>query len=461
MVIQKIKHGLNISKLLFAFIFLITVLPTCKKEYSLEAGAPPIITTGTNNISVGTLAQTNGNCAPITANGNYIVATAVTATNNLLVNAEVIKTGSYIFTTDTVAGVYFIAQGSFTNVGTKQITLAAFGTPTAAGVQTFKVTYGASTCTFTINFSAQNNTAQYSFDGAPGSCASPVFGTAPFIAGIALVPNNSITLNVRVTQPGTYTVSTNSVNGISFAVSGIFSNTGINTVFLVPTGTPIMAGTFNYTISSSTSTCSFAVTVAPQIIDYIPTTPQSNYSYSVQPPTGPLDTAFIQVNPGTKTFAGNTNPFNIFERKITGTPQDSTFIRKQGTNYYQYINSTFGILTTPIIKEILILDTTVAIGSGWLIDLGSATFNNIPITLTANALILSKNFTGIFGPLTYNTPIIQIQYTYKAAIPLMGTIDVAREQRWYAKGIGLIKSQIEDLINNTQQGTTLTRFAVF
>ena len=99
-------------------------------------------------------------------------------------------------------------------------------------------------------------TAVYSFGGGTGNCAgATVSGTVT--AGTALTSANTVELQVTVDSIGTYSVSTASVNGISFSGSGTFTSTGVQTIQLTGSGTPTTAGVFNYTAGSAG--CTFSV----------------------------------------------------------------------------------------------------------------------------------------------------------------------------------------------------------
>jgi hypothetical protein len=108
------------------------------------------ITVGGGN-AVGTLDGSPNACAPITVNGTYRVGVPLTSANNVQVQVDVTAAGSYTISTSTVTGFSFTKSGTL-GVGTNQlITLDGSGTPTTSGTQNFTVTFGTSTCTFTVN----------------------------------------------------------------------------------------------------------------------------------------------------------------------------------------------------------------------------------------------------------------------------------------------------------------------
>lgn len=136
---------------------------------------------------------------------------------------------------------------------------AICGTDTLRGV----VTAAANQCLKQeLTFAPAGPAALYSLISMSGVCSSQVKGT--YYVGKVLSPDtNTIVTPVNVTQVGTYSITTNSLNGYSFSTSGTFTTTGPQFVTLKSAGTPIAAGTNNFTLTGGTSNCSAAVTVLP------------------------------------------------------------------------------------------------------------------------------------------------------------------------------------------------------
>ena len=88
-------------------------------------------------------------------------------------------------------------------------------------------------------------TAVYTLTGAGGNCTAPVINGS-YITGTSLQSTNNIQLQVAVTTIGTYVVSTNIANGIQFSGAGNFTVTGLQTIKLIGSGTPLSAGIFPY-----------------------------------------------------------------------------------------------------------------------------------------------------------------------------------------------------------------------
>lgn len=100
-------------------------------------------------------------------------------------------------------------------------------------------------------------TAKYSLSGTPGNCTD-VFISGDYKKGVALTASNIAEITVDVDSVGTYIVSTNSVNGISFSGSGTFTDTGEQTIELTGTGTPLADGIFTLKPGNG---CTFLITV--------------------------------------------------------------------------------------------------------------------------------------------------------------------------------------------------------
>lgn len=100
---------------------------------------------------------------------------------------------------------------------------------------------------------------------ANGICMSDsVVGT--FYDGVS--PNGTLSgtadtayvlVKVNVATAGSYNITSTTENGMYFSDSGYFTSTGIDTIKLKPVGTPIIPGSFVYSISFDSSTCSFTV----------------------------------------------------------------------------------------------------------------------------------------------------------------------------------------------------------
>ncbi len=119
--------------------------------------------------------------------------------------------------------------------------------------------------------------------GAGYNCSSTQV-SGVYIPAVPLTSSNTVSLQANVTTPGDYSISTNVVNGFSFSKNGRFTNTGIQTVILTGSGTPLTSTTTIFTVSGSNSagSCTFTVTAAtPQYGVPCPGIPTINYGGQV------------------------------------------------------------------------------------------------------------------------------------------------------------------------------------
>jgi hypothetical protein len=438
----------------FTFILLIVTVTACQKELNFDG----VITN--NGQAVGTLKSSLGVCMPGFIFGSFIKDSALKSTDLIELYADISKTGTYVIKSDTVAGFYFSGAGSVTSTGINIIQLKAFGTPTSAGPNTFTFTFGTSVCKIDVyvNSGAPPPTA-FTF-----TCSNTTFGTGVYTAGTAVGPQHTVTLSVAVTSPGPWSINIAAVNGIIFSGSGTFTNTGFAQVTLTASGTPSAASppAFNYTATSGASSCTFAITCAAPAptpnLDYVPQTDFSNWSSKLVGGTL-ADTTYIQVSANSKTFGPNS--YKIFEVKNMGTPTDSVYNRKNGGKYYQYIDGNLGVLDNPINKEYLVLDSNLNITDTWTAHFGANVAMGFPLTdIRVDAEILGKGETLTIQSIVY-TNVIRVKYKYTATVFIIGDIPVAEEERWFAKGKGVIYSSIMNLINPATIVNETTRAQVF
>lgn len=94
-----------------------------------------------------------------------------------------------------------------------------------------------------------------------GNCyESTVVGT--FYNGVTPGPDTAyVEMQVWVDSVGNYVIKTLPENGFMFSDSGFFNTTGINTIKLKPSGTPILQKTTDFLVSFDTTVCSFSVVV--------------------------------------------------------------------------------------------------------------------------------------------------------------------------------------------------------
>ena len=73
--------------------------------------------------------------------------------------------------------------------------------------------------------------ASFSLSNTSGNCSNVVVN-GTFTAGTALTADNTIGIMVMVDSIGSYSINTDSNNGISFSANGVFTAAGLQTIRL-------------------------------------------------------------------------------------------------------------------------------------------------------------------------------------------------------------------------------------
>jgi hypothetical protein len=227
-------------------------IASCQKELDFE----------TDGLAHGTLkSNITGDCLPSTINGIYKADSLLNNTNFIDIQVELTTTGTYDIKSDTINGYSFRGTGTLGFIGTNTIRLYATGKPVVAGTDAFTITFDNSICIINVTvIGAGTGVAVYTLGGSPNTCSGAVVN-GTYTAGTPLDVNNTVTITVNVTVPGTYTLATASVNGMVFTSIGVFTIGGVQAVTLNGTGTPAASGVFNVTPTNLASSCTFSITV--------------------------------------------------------------------------------------------------------------------------------------------------------------------------------------------------------
>ena len=211
-------------------------------------------------IAVFSLVGGPGLCAAASASGSYTKDVALNSTNTLTVSVNVTTLGAYTLGAVSANGMFFASTGTFTTLGLQNVTLNGGGTPTTAGATSLAVGNMSTSCVFGIVVAPAGGTpAVYTLGGAPGNCSAVVLA-GNYQAGQPTSASNTAIFDVVVTTPGSYSITTTAVNGVTFSGSGTFANTNPQTVTLTASGTATAAGSFGYTPTGLASACNFSIT---------------------------------------------------------------------------------------------------------------------------------------------------------------------------------------------------------
>lgn len=376
-------------------------IASCQKEYSFEQGQP----------SRGSLrSDATFDCLPKTVNGTYRVGAALGDTNFIEVEVNVLQTGRYNIFTDTVNGYYFKATGNFSTTGSNKVKLMGAGTPGTTGADDFIVTYDTTLCFVSVTVlpaAVTGPAAAFTLGGAGGNCSNPQFA-GTFAKGTALTSSNKVTLEVTVTTPGSYNVTTNSVNGMQFSGSGTLTGTGAQTIVLTGTGTPTNEGNFSFTVTAGATTCTFPITVASTppagSNNHFPLSANSWWSYN-DPQTG--GDTIKRVNNNVTTLGGNQ--YRVFQDQFEDGTTEESYYRKSGDDYFEYTDAdaytAIASFDAPVKGDILFLKENLTTGATWNSAEFSGSISGLPAKIRyaftctdANATVTvgGKSFTGVY-----------------------------------------------------------------
>jgi len=274
--------------------------------------------------------------------------------------------------------------------------------------------------------------------GSAADTCTPVTLAGTFTQGIALSASNTVEAQVNIITPGTFTITTNNVNGVSFSKNGTFTSTGVQNVILEGSGTPIDAGLLNFTVTFGTSNCTFSINFlpgTPPVTDYFPTTVNSNWSYGFKDDTDPADSFLTTVLPTMYTFGGKDyTAFSEDDIPPSGFP-DIFYYRKLDGDYFQYfdLSDYFSDLDGSVAGEYIFLKDNVAEGTTFNSPDFTGTSNGIPVTVYIKVTITAKGVAATVGSQDFND-VIKVTYEYF----VNGASAFPPEEKWFAKGVGLI-----------------------
>jgi hypothetical protein len=254
-------------------------------------------------------------------------------------------------------------------------------------------------------YSVENNTgttATFTFDGSPTSCLVAV-AQGTYETAVALDASNIVTIGVNVTKLGTYSITTNLINGIKFSGTGTFSALGSQNIDLTGSGTPVAPGSFDFTTAATGCTFTIDVTSAA---------PPAVFTYAGAP--GNCTAPVINGVYAGGTALGTTNTVNL---TVTVTTAGAYSVVTNTANGVSFRAS--GILNTGT-------QTLRLTGQGTPTAAGTFNFtptNNgcaFPVTFTAPLPPAKFTFAGAPGNCT--APVISGSYKAGTALTAANTI---------------------------------------
>ncbi len=461
---MKILKALGISFLAIFFF------ASCQKELSVEDGG--ITAAGSwQFIESGTLYTGNVDSAVISSGSIAKTLTIKGATSNqsqkfsiTLLSAANFAPGSYKASLSQAEFKYFtqaktIFEGDFltgefdviiTTLSNNRIegtfsgqAIDSTGTPTQILSGKF---------TSSINLSGNGGGATDAtgiFNSTADSCA-PYLVNGTYTQGVALNNTNTVQVEVNVATAGAYSITTNTVNGVSFSASGNFVATGVQNVILTGSGTPIDSALFAFTVSFKTSTCNFSLTFLSGIAppppvsgDYFPTTANSFWAYNYED-ISVQDSLLATVNAYSPTINGQVYSTFFVQAIPPSGFTDTLYYRKANGEYFQAIDlQEFFVIDAPVIVEYIFLKDNVAAGTTFQSPEFTAAVGGFPVTGYVETTILEKASTAMVNSITFNDVIKVKNEYFISTAPGFPALSVRVEERWFAKGIGLIYSTSE------------------
>ncbi|MBS1608648.1 MAG: hypothetical protein JSS70_07800 [Bacteroidetes bacterium] len=443
---------MNFSKICILLSSVLMLFFSCTKEFSYELD---------KTVAHGSLqSDVDGNCLPKNVYGGFIAAQAVNSTNYIELQLNVTTGGSYSIFTDTLNGFYFRGIGNL-SPGINTIKLTATGTPRSAGTNVFLISFDSSFCYVPVTvLPAGTGAAVFSLHSLSGVCMDAVVN-GTYSPGLTLTADNKVNINVIVSAIGTYSITTATINGMTFKGSGVLTTTGLQVITLTGNGTPVNAETSVITVSAGSSTCTFEVKVEdPSAFDYFPTTVNSNWTYAIDGNTN--DTIRKYVIPGTINSGGNA--YNIFFETDGSTTDTSGLYRKSGNEYHSLVDIGSLIMDNPAIGDFIFLKDNIASGTSWTSDAVSGTVGGLPVSLRGKFLIVKKDeIVTVNGTAYPNT--IAVKNTYEANLGTGGWVDYSPFTgytiTYFSRNIGLIRTEYYNATGTLQHTDDLIKYQVF
>lgn len=217
-------------------------------------------------------------CSDITVNGVYVEGMTTTSANYLSINLNVTKAGAFAITATSNNGYNFYLSGVALNVGSMTVNIPCQGTP--VDVQTDKLTFSGIELSQGCEPEVQVSSAVSSYSL---NCSSVVVN-GQYVKGQNLTSANTITLNVNVSETGSYSILVEKTNGVRFSATGDFTSTGSHSITLVGSGSPTVNNDFPVTIISNTkdgnATCNATIPVTLPFMTYAIVGNSGTYSWA-------------------------------------------------------------------------------------------------------------------------------------------------------------------------------------
>lgn len=246
-------------------------------------------------------------CADVKVKGAYVEGTEMTGANYLEIKVNVKKPGSYTISGSTDNGYGFFVSGTFMSAGDGQtVHVPAQGVPVNVQVDAVAMNCNGSeqTCTPPVEVNVLSAAGTYTM-----SCGKASVKGA-YILGTPLEgTSNYIEIPVVVSAKGSWSATTDVVDGISFSGNGEFTTTGATKIILYGTGTPASKDIKKMTITTNSKggvsticTVNVIIAIPKKKILHIGST-DSAPGYLAQPNSGANKMLNSDYNFGVKEYS--------------------------------------------------------------------------------------------------------------------------------------------------------------
>ncbi len=365
-----------------SFIALVVIFfASCQKEYSLE-GAGITGAAGTwqfndsSKLYIGTMdtafITTSGTTKTLqligrTANGQQVFNLNLYATDSITKTTYKASLSQTDFQHYTLAKTIYEANafiGEFTVIVTVLGNNTISGTFSGSALDSAGIIKNITLGKFTSKVDLSNNvtgggsgTSVGTLGVTAGAC-TPFSPGGVYIQGVPLTASNTVTVQATISTPGTYTISTNTVNGVTFSGSGTFSSAGAQSIVLAGSGTPVNSGLQTYTVTYGSSTCTFPITFGAGM-----------------PPSNSLVCSSVVVN-GTYAQGSTLTAANTVQVQVNVVSTGAYTISTNTANGISFSNS--GNFTTTGTQTVTLSGTGTPINSVnqiYTLTLGTSTCN--------------------------------------------------------------------------------------
>jgi hypothetical protein len=379
---------------------------------------------------------------PFVVMGIYLINSPLSDTDYVQVPVQFNQPGKYRITTNELNGYSFETSGEVSDSGIVLVRLKGKGTPLVSGIDHFTISYNGGSCNFQVSvMDTIVPPAEFTMVGTPNACAvDSIFGN--YAVGAQLDDGSAVRLEVNVTKRGSYTISTNEVNGYTFSAKGVFNATGVQSVNIYAQGRPLLPGENTFVIDTPATPCSFNITVIDTVKvtskDYFPLTKGSYWSYEDLTNLG--DTMMRRI---TDTMTINDKLYTVMNQQNKFGDPRTLFFFKEGDQYYEYAHAdkySGSLFYIPdVYGDIYFLNQVLFNGTTWGSDEYTGTIQGgQPIMLQYSFSCLDKDATVTFnGKAFAHVYMVRMQPYIRS---LQNSYNSTGEDYYYfyARGIGCI-----------------------